>query len=580
MSFLWPHLLWLAALVLALLGLELLVSRARQGPAGALAEPRRHIRRGAVIGGRVRFDAGAARPMARPWRFWLAALLLVAALARPQWGQAPVTADDTAPGEVIIALDLSRSMLASDVSPSRLTRARALALDLADDLPERRIGLIGYAGAAHVLAPVSEDQAILRTYLPDIRPEHMPSPGSNLDALLDAALSSFSDTPQGRAMVIFTDGEAEPGPWRDRLAALRQQGVRIIAVGLGTEAGAAPRDASGAPLTGPGGAPVVSRLSPGVLAELAAGGAAGGQVLDLASAAGLSDIVRAASAAPPEASGAAADRTVGKADQFAWFVAAALVLLAWSAAVEVPAQPRLKIPRPQGAARAILMVALALTLAPAGLSLAQGPLLTETDLQGEEDPLLQMTALAKELVARRRLSAADYQRVSEVAIRYGEIHRGHGHPLEDGVMRDGLAAVLAGRRLDPSLTDWAAAEAKLKHLLTPPPPVPMEDPGPADPANEPMDATGQQPVAGEDARPGGGEPGEAEEDGPTAGEQGLQNVGGSKSDQFDPAEWRNPALVQPLDTLRRLRAADSPGELFLRRQAAQAAPRPAGAQTW
>jgi hypothetical protein len=97
----------------------------------------------------------------------------------------------------------------------------------------------------------------------------------------------------------------------------------------------------------------------------------------------------------------------------------------------------------------------------------------------------------------------------------------------------------------------------------------MEDPGPADPANEPMDATGQQPVAGEE------DPQE-----PTAGEQGLQNVGGSKSDQFDPAEWRNPALVQPLDTLRRLRAADSPGELFLRRQAAQAAPRPEGAQTW
>jgi Ca-activated chloride channel homolog len=577
MSFLWPQMLWLAALVPLLIGLEGLLGRGREGGDHNVAGK---IRRGAVRGGRVRFDPGAARPMARPWRFWLAVLLLATALARPQWGQAPLAPDDQAPGEVIIALDLSRSMLATDVSPSRLSRARALATALADDLPDRRIGLIGYAGAAHVLAPVSEDQAILRTYLPQISPDHMPVPGSNLDALLETALNSFSDTPQGRVLVILTDGEAEPGAWRERLSPLRAQGVRVIAVGFGTEAGATPPAPGGAPMRRPDGAAVVSRLNPGLLAELAAGGAEGGQALDLAGAAGLSALVRTASATAPDAAGTEAGRAQGRADQFVWFAAAALILLAWSAASEVPAHPRLRTPRAPVLSRALLLAALTLALAPAGLSLAQGPLLTETDLQGEEDPLLQMRNLTEALLARRRLSAEDYLRISEVAIRYGEIHRGHGHPLEEGVMRDGLAAVIEGRRLDPDHADWAAAEAKLKRLLTPPPPVPMEDPGPADPANEPMDATGQQPVAGEDARPGGGEPGEEDQQEPTAGEQGLQNVGGSKSDQFDPAEWRNPALVQPLDTLRRLRAADSPGELFLRRQAAQTAPRPEGAQTW
>jgi Ca-activated chloride channel family protein len=571
--------LWLAALVPVLIGVEWMLGRRREGAGPSLGDK---IRRGAVLGGRVRFDPGAGRPMARPWRFWLAVLLLLVALTRPQWGQAPLAPDDQAPGEVVIALDLSRSMLVTDVSPSRLSRARALATKLADDLPDRRIGLIGYAGAAHVLAPVSEDQAILRTYLPQIAPEHMPVAGSNLDALLETALNSFSDTPQGRVLVILTDGEAEPGPWRERLAPLRAQGVRVIAVGFGTEAGATPPGPGpgGEPMRRPDGAAVVSRFNPALLAELAAGGAEGGQALDLAGAADLSALVRTASATAPEAAGTDARRTQRLADQFVWFAAAALILLAWSAATEVPAHPRLRTPRTLALSRALMLAALTLTLAPAGLSLAQGPLLTETDLQGEEDPLLQMRGLAEELVARRRLTADDYRRISEVAIRYGEIHRGHGHPLEEGVMRDGLAAVIEGRRLDPDLMDWAAAEAKLKRLLTPPPPVPMEDPGPADPANEPMDATGQQPVAGEDARPGGGEPGEEDQQEPTAGEQGLQNVGGSKSDQFDPAEWSNPALVQPLDTLRRLRAADSPGELFLRRQAAQAAPRPPGAQTW
>lgn len=577
MSFLWPHLLWLGAFVPLLIGLEWLLARRRRDGRLGLGDK---VRRGAVAGGRVRFDRRAARPLSRPWRFWLAVLLLVAALARPQWGQAPLAPDDSAPGEVVLALDLSQSMLAEDVSPSRLSRARALATAVADELPERRIGLIGYAGAAHVLAPVSEDQAILRTYLPGIGPEHMPTPGSNLDALLETALNSFSDTPQGRVLVILTDGEVEPGPWRQTLSGLRSAGVRVIAVGIGTEAGARLTGVGGAPIRGPDGAQVVSRLNPGLIAELAAGGAEGGQALDLRDAAGLPALVRTASATAPDIAGTQTTRAQRLADQFVWFVAAAMVLLAWSAAREIPAQPRLQATRTPVLAAALMVTTLALAFGPAGVTSAQGPLLTEADLQGEEDPLLQMRSLAEELVGRRRLSAADYQRISEVAIRYGEIHRGHGHALEEGVMRDGLAAIELGRRLDPDHADWAAAEARLQHLLTPPPAVPMDDPGPADPANEPMGATGQQPIASEETGSGGEESGEDGRQEPTAGEQGLQNVGGSTSDQFDPAEWRNPALVQPLDTLRRLRAADSPGELFLRRQAAQTVTRPAGAQTW
>mgnify|MGYP005748876017 CR=1 FL=1 len=577
MSFLWPHLLWLGAFVPLLIGLEWLLARRRRDGRLGLGDK---VRRGAVAGGRVRFDRRATRPLSRPWRFWLAVLLLVAALARPQWGQAPLAPDDSAPGEVVLALDLSQSMLAEDVSPSRLSRARALASAVADELPERRIGLIGYAGAAHVLAPVSEDQAILRTYLPGIGPEHMPTPGSNLDALLETALNSFSDTPQGRVLVILTDGEVEPGPWRQTLSGLRAAGVRVIAVGIGTEAGARLTGVGGAPIRGPDGAQVVSRLNPGLIAELAAGGAEGGQALDLRDATGLPALVRTASATAPDIAGTQTTRAQRLADQFVWFVAAALVLLAWSAATEIPAKPRLQATRTPVLAAALMVTTLALAFGPAGVTSAQGPLLTEADLQGEEDPLLQMRSLAEELVGRRRLSAADYQRISEVAIRYGEIHRGHGHALEEGVMRDGLAAIELGRRLDPDHADWAAAEARLQHLLTPPPAVPMDDPGPADPANEPMGATGQQPIASEDPGSGGEESGEDGQQEPTAGEQGLQNVGGSTSDQFDPAEWRNPALVQPLDTLRRLRAADSPGELFMRRQAAQTVPRPAGAQTW
>ncbi|MDP2214443.1 VWA domain-containing protein [Phenylobacterium sp.] len=572
MSFLWPQILWLAALAPVLAALEILLSR-RRDPTGAWPQ----IRRGAASGGRVRFDGrGGGSWLA--WRFWLAFLMIVVALARPQWGPAALTAGDQAPGEVIIALDLSRSMLASDVSPSRLARARSLATRLVDDLPDRRIGLIGFAGTSHVLAPVSEDRAILGAYLPRMGPEHMPVPGSDFAALLDLALTSFSPADQGRVLVILTDGEAEPGDWRERLAELRGRNIRIIAVGLGTEAGAAPVGPGGRPITSASGQPIISRLSPATLSELAS--ATVGQSLPLAEAAGLADLVRTASLTPPDSTGVIDGRPVALADQFVWFALAGLVLLIWSAAVEFPARPRLRRRRVQALAQAVLVALLGLALLPLDRSLAQGPLLTEADLQGEEDPLLQMRSLAEELVAKRRLAAPDYLRIAEVATRYGEIHRGHGHALEDGVMRDGLVAAGQGRRLAPDLADWAAIEARLEHLLTPPPSVPMDDPGPADPANEPMGAQGQQPVAGEDARDSGGDGTPEDEQAPTAGEQGLQNVGGSQQDVFDPSEWSNPTLVQPLNELRRLRAEDSPAELFQRLRAASARPRPPGSQTW
>jgi hypothetical protein len=254
----------------------------------------------------------------------------------------------------------------------------------------------------------------------------------------------------------------------------------------------------------------------------------------------------------------------GKADRFAWFLGAALLLLAWSAAREHPAKPNLRrrSAKAAGQAGVALSAVLLLGMLPPQRSEAAKPFLTETDLQGEEEPLKHLSEVVDRLLREDDLRAADYLEVVEAATRYGEIHRGHGHPIQEGVLRDGLVAVEQGRRLDPALADWAKAKAKLERLLVPPPPVPMDDPSPPDPANEPMDAAGQAPVPGEDGKDSGpdGAPNDAEK--PTAGEQGLQNVGGSQRDVFDPSEWQNAALVQPLDQLERLRGTDSPAELF------------------
>jgi Ca-activated chloride channel family protein len=574
MSFLLPHMMWLALAAPALILAERLLGRARRGRRTD-AEAFAQIRRGVSSGGRVRFGDGALRTQRPRWRLWVAFLLIVVALARPQWGRVEEAAGADAPGEVMIALDLSRSMLAKDVAPSRLERARALAARLAEELPDRRVGLIGFAGSAYLLAPASEDRAVLRAYLPRMRPEHMPEPGTDFAALVEVAVAAFSPVEQGRTLVVLSDGEAEPGAWESRLAALQGRDVRIITVGIGTEGGASVPGPPGKPLLSPAGAPVVSRLNPATLQAMAS--ATGGRYLDLSHARELPTLVRTASARPSASGRQAADGRTVRADQFAWFVGAALILLAWSALTEFTARPRLRR-RPmaavaQTAVAAILVVAL---LPPA--SRAAKPILTETDLQGEKDPLEHMKEVVAAVVAKREFGAADYRQVAEVAVRYGEIHRSHGHGLQDGVLRDGLAAVDAGRRLDSGAADWAGLTAKLKRLLEPPPLVPP-DPGPADPANEPTGAQGQAPVPGEDARDSSGDKAAKEKNQPTAGDQGLQNVGGSERDVYDAAEWRNPALVQTLSQLERLRATDSPADLFALMHAGAKSKR-AREQTW
>lgn len=571
MSFHFPMLLWLLAALPVWAGLLALWGAVRPNPSRGPPKAAR-IREGALSGGRVRFDRHPRQ--APPWRLWIALSLAILAMAGPRWGEAPGDAAAPPSGQVLIALDLSASMLAGDVAPSRLDQARRLATRLLQERPGLEVGLLAFAGDAHLLAPVSGDHALTRAYLTTLAPRHMPRPGSDFAAMLDLAAASLPQTSAPRLVLVLSDGEAAPEPWRPALARLAAQGLSVVAVGFGSPGGQALADEAGQPVRDQSGAVVVSRLDEAALREMAE--ATGGRYLAPAQhdqwLAALDQALRQAAAE----SGPSGEEGPAPAERYGLFAAAALAFLVWSMALDLPVRPRLRRPSRRWAASLVGLALVGAATAP-HMSDAQ-PILTEADLQEEEDPLRRMLTLAAEIAHKPKLTAGDYLRVAEVAIRYGEIHRGHGHPIEEGLLRDGLLAVAAGRALDPDLADWAGADAKLRRLLQPPPPVPLEDPGPADPANEPMDAQGQQPIAGEDARQGGDEPAPDEAEPPTAGEQGLQNLGGSQQDEFDPEAWRNPALVQPLDILRRLKAADSPAELFARRHAG-AAP-PAGGQTW
>ncbi len=176
----------------------------------------------------------------RAFRFFCILLALVAgvcAWARPQMGQ--VTEETRGRGrDVIIVVDVSKSMLATDLPPSRLQRAKLAAEDLVRQLPADRIGLVAFAGSAFLQAPVTADHAAVLSSMRELDPELIPLPGTNISAALNTADEAFDRTEGGqRAVVLMTDGEDLEA---DSIALARELSgkMRIFTVGVGSPEGA------------------------------------------------------------------------------------------------------------------------------------------------------------------------------------------------------------------------------------------------------------------------------------------------------------------------------------------------------
>jgi Ca-activated chloride channel family protein len=179
--------------------------------------------------------------------------------------------------DVVLLLDVSRSMDAADVPPSRLTRARAVAADLLGRLaPGDRAALAAFAGRGVLLTPLTPDTEALADLLEGIDTGILGVPGSDLDAGASAALGAFeAGSERPRVVVALTDGEDPAGGSDDGAESLRRAGVRLIAVALGTDTGGTvPED--GAPLRDRDGHVVVSKRDPARLGRWAA--ATGGRL--------------------------------------------------------------------------------------------------------------------------------------------------------------------------------------------------------------------------------------------------------------------------------------------------------------
>ena len=158
-------------------------------------------------------------------------------LARPQIG-ARVKEVERRGAEIVIALDVSNSMLAQDYSPNRLERAKLAVSRLVDRLQQDRIGLIIFAGEAFVQLPITTDYVSAKIFLSTISTESIQKQGTNLGEAIVTALRSFSSTTENsKALILITDGEDHEEAAMEAAQMAKESGVRIFCIGVGSEQG-------------------------------------------------------------------------------------------------------------------------------------------------------------------------------------------------------------------------------------------------------------------------------------------------------------------------------------------------------
>ena len=198
----------------------------------------------------------------------LAWFFFVIGLARPQLG-ARLREHESKGVEVMIALDVSNSMLAEDYSPNRLERSKLAISRLVDRLQGDRIGLVIFAGEAFVRLPITADYVSAKQFLKSITTESVPIQGTDLAGALMASARSFStQSERSRAIILISDGEDHEGEALDAARSIAEEGIRIYTIGVGSPQGK-PIPKNGSLMKDANGDIVVTRLDEDILQEIA-----------------------------------------------------------------------------------------------------------------------------------------------------------------------------------------------------------------------------------------------------------------------------------------------------------------------
>lgn len=183
-------------------------------------------------------DVSKYRPDVKFWLVFAAIGLFAVLLARPQFGSKLETVKRQGV-EVMIALDISNSMLAQDVQPSRLEKAKRLVAQLVDKMENDKVGMIVFAGDAFTQLPITSDYISAKMFLESINPSLISKQGTTIGAAINLATRSF--TPQegvGRAVIVITDGENHEGGAVEAAKAAAEKGIQVSVLGVGMPDGA------------------------------------------------------------------------------------------------------------------------------------------------------------------------------------------------------------------------------------------------------------------------------------------------------------------------------------------------------
>lgn len=178
------------------------------------------------------------RPSVKFWLAVAALALMIVMLARPQMGS-KISHEERNGIETIIAMDISNSMLAEDVVPSRLQKSKMLVENLVDNFTNDKIGLVVFAGDAFVQLPITTDYVSAKMFLQDINPSLIQTQGTDIARAISLSMNSFTQQKGlGKAIILITDGEDHEGGALEAAKEAKKKGINVFILGVGSSNGA------------------------------------------------------------------------------------------------------------------------------------------------------------------------------------------------------------------------------------------------------------------------------------------------------------------------------------------------------
>ena len=220
-------------------------------------------------------DVSRWRPAVKFWLLQAALALIIVMLARPQFGTR-ISHEKRQGIETLIAMDISNSMLAEDVTPSRLDRCKMMVENLVDNFTDDKIGLIVFAGDAFIQLPITSDYVSAKMFLADIQPSMIRTQGTDIALAIRKAQNSFTQEENiGKAIIVITDGEDHEGGAVEAAKEARKKGMRVYVLGVGSDGGSPTPDGNGGYMKDRSGNTVMTRLNQDMCRQIAqAGGGA------------------------------------------------------------------------------------------------------------------------------------------------------------------------------------------------------------------------------------------------------------------------------------------------------------------